>query len=110
MPLRLRRPIAAVLDAATDEVLTDLPGRAREAAEPQRLRRLVTEPARFGDVPGPGATRPLRVRPPASVTQPLDVSLPGAAGRPHAGLAAHAQEAGDDVLARHARHRSSVTF
>ena len=110
--LRARHPQirAAVLDAATDEVLTDMPGRPREAAEPQRLRRLVTEPARFGDVPGPDVTRSLRVRPPASVTQPLDVSLPRAAGRPHAGLAAHAQEAGDDVLARHARHRSSVTF
>ena len=110
--LRARHPQirAAVLDAATDEVLTDLPGSPCEAAEPQRLRRLVTDPARFGDVPGPDVTRQLRVRPPASVTQPLDVNLPRAAGRPHAGLAAHAQEAGDNVLARHARHRSSVTF
>ena len=110
--LRARRPQirAAVLDAATDEVLTDLPGRPPEAAQPQRSRRLVTEPARFADGPGPDVTRPLRVRPPASVTQPPDVSLPRAAGRPHAGLAGHAQEARDDVHSRHARHRSSVTF
>ena len=110
--LRARHPQirAAVLDAATDEVLTDVPGRPRDAAGPRRLRRLAARPPRFGDVPGPDVTRPLRVRPPAGVTQPLDVSLSRAADRPQAGLAAHSQEAGDDVLARHARHRSSATF
>ena len=76
--LRVRHPQirAAVLDAATDEVLTDLPGRPCEAAQPRHLRRLVTDPARFGDAPGPDVPRPPRVRPPASVTQPPDVSLP----------------------------------
>jgi hypothetical protein len=111
--LRARRPQirAAVLDAATDQVLADLTARPRGAAEPRHLRRLVTDPARFGDMLGPGVTRPPPVQPPAGRPQPLDVGLSGAAGRPQAGPAAHAQKAGDGVLARHARHRSSsVTF
>jgi hypothetical protein len=108
--LRARRPQirAAVLDAATDEVLTALPAHPGGAAEPRHLRRLVTEPGPCGDIAGPDVTR-LHV-PPADVPLTLDVGLSGTAGRPHADLAAHAQEAGAGVLARHARHRSSVTF
>ena len=110
--LRARRPQirAAVLDATTDEVLTDLPARPGGAAEPRHLRRLAPEPAPLGDMPGPDVTQPLRAQPPADVPQRLDVGLSGAAGRPHAGLAAHAQEASAGALARHARHRSSVIF
>ena len=54
-----------------------LPARSRGAAAPAAA---ATEPAQFGDMPGPDATRPLRVAPSAGVPQPLDVGPPGAAG------------------------------
>jgi len=108
--LRARRPQirAAVLDVATDKVLTDLPARPGGAAESRHLRPPAAEPAPFGDMPGPDVTQPLRA--PADVPRPLDVGLSGASGRPRADLAARAQEASAGVLARQARHRSSVTF
>ena len=85
--LRSRRPQvrAAVLDAATNEVLTGRPGH----------------------VPGPDTTRPLYPRPQVDAPYPLDVTRPRPPARPLAGLTA---QAAGDRRTRTARHRSSASL
>ncbi len=106
--LRSRRPQirAAVLDAVTDEVLTDLPARTHAAQGPGS-RRPAAQPARLRELPQLDVTRPLYARQPVDVPQPLDVTPPPATGRWLAGLPA---QPADDVLARQPRRGSSATF
>jgi hypothetical protein len=87
--LRSRRPQvrAAVLDAVTDEVLTDLPARP-QAQGPRGSGRPAAKPARLRKLPELDVTRPLCATQPVNVPHPLDMTRPRAAGGPLAGLAA----------------------
>jgi hypothetical protein len=99
--LRSRRPQvrAAVLDAVTDEVLTNLPSGTHAAQGPRGDRWPAGEQAGLtevaGQIPALDATRP----------RPLDVARPWTAGRPATGLTA---QGADDWRSRTARHRNSA--
>lgn len=110
--LRSRRPQirAAVLDAVTNEVLSDPPARPRAVQVPRADGPMV-HPAGHtdlgGQVPWPDAARPLYPRARADAPRPLDVTRSRPTGRPLAGLTA---QAADDRRTRTARHRSSAHF
>jgi hypothetical protein len=107
--LRSRRPQvrAAVLDAVTNEVLTDLPAARTHAAGTRGDWAPAAQPAGLADLPELDATRPLYPRPRVDAPRPLDVTRPRPTGRPLAGLTA---QAADDRRPRTARHRSSANF
>ena len=107
--LRTRSPQvrAAVLDAATNEVLTDLPARPRSARGPHGDRWPAATPAGLREWPELGVARPLFARRRVSVPHPLNVTRPRATGRPPADPTARAA---DEGRPRPERRRSSATF
>jgi hypothetical protein len=107
--LRSRRPQirAAVLDASTDEVLTELPGRSRAVPEPLAADGRAAGPSRFRRQRELDVARPLSAQQAAEVLQPLDVTRHHAASQPLASLAAPLR---GKALARQAGQRGSAPF
>jgi hypothetical protein len=105
--LRSRRPQirAAVLDAFTDEVLTQSPSRSRAVPDPLAADGLAGEPSRFRG-PGLDVTGPPSAQQAAEVPHPLDVTRYRATSQPLAGLAAPRGKA----LARQAGQHGSAPF
>jgi hypothetical protein len=107
--LRTRRPQvrAAVLDAVTNEVLTDLPARPRTAHGPHGDRWPAATPAGLREWPELGVARPLFARRRVSVPHPLNVTQTRATGRP---LGDPTARAADEGRPGPERRRSSATF
>jgi hypothetical protein len=107
--LKSRRPQirAAVLDAFTDEILTELPRRSRAVPEPLAAYGLAAEPSQFCGQPELDVARPLSAQQAADVPYPLDVTRHRAVSRPLAGLAAPPR---GKALARQAGQRGSAPF
>jgi hypothetical protein len=107
--LRPRRPQirAAVLDAFTDEILTESPGCPLAVPEPLAAHGLAAEPSRFRRQPEPDVAGPLSGQQATDVPHPLDVTRHRAVSRPLAGLAAPPR---GKALARQAGQHGSAPF